>query len=65
MLTQIPGVSIHVAKTLMLKFKTIKDLTNALCEDNKCLSSIIIDYEGGKRKISKSVVETLIKFLVV
>jgi crossover junction endonuclease MUS81 len=65
MLTQIPGVSIHVAKTLMLKFKTIKDLTNALCEDNKCLSSIIIDYEGGKRKISKNVVETLIKFLVV
>jgi len=65
MLTQIPGVSIHVAKTLMLKYKTIKELTNALCEDNKCLNTIIIDYEGGKRKISKSVVETLIKFLVV
>jgi ERCC4-type nuclease len=65
MLTQIPGVSIHVAKTLMLKYKTIKDLTNALCEDNKCLNTLIIDYEGGKRKISKSVVETLIKFLVV
>ena len=65
MLTQIPGVSIHVAKTLMSKFKTIKDLTNAITEDNKCLNSIIIDYEGGKRKISKSVVETLIKFLVV
>ena len=65
MLTQIPGVSIHVAKTLMLKYKTIKDLTNALCEDNKCLNTLIIDYEGGKRKKSKSVVETLIKFLVV
>jgi ERCC4-type nuclease len=65
MLTQIPGVSIHVAKTLMLKFKTIKELTNALCEDNKCLNTLIIDYEGGKRKISKSVVETLIKFLLV
>jgi ERCC4-type nuclease len=65
MLTQIPGVSIHVAKTLMVKFKSIKELTNALSQDNKCLNSIIIDYEGGKRKISKSVVETLIKFLLV
>jgi ERCC4-type nuclease len=65
MLTQIPGISMHVAKTLMLKYKTIKELTNALCEDNKCLNAIIIDYDGGKRKISKSVVATLIKFLVV
>ena len=65
MLIQIPGISMHVAKTLMLKFKTIKELTNALCEDNKCLNAIIIDYDGGKRKISKSVVATLIKFLVV
>ena len=65
MLTQIPGVSLPVAKTLMSKFKTIKELTNALAEDNKCLNAIIIDYEGGKRKISKSVVETLIKFLLL
>ena len=65
MLTQIPGVSLPVAKTLMSKFKTIKALTNALAEDNKCLNAIIIDYEGGKRKISKSVVETLIKFLLL
>lgn len=65
MLTQIPGISMHVAKTLMLKYKTIKELTNAICEDNKCLNAIIIDYDGGKRKISKSVVATLIKFLVV
>lgn len=65
MLTQIPGISIHVAKTLMLKFKTIKELTNALSQDNKCLDAIIIEYEGGKRKISKSVVSTLIKFLLI
>jgi ERCC4-type nuclease len=65
MLTQIPGISIHVAKTLMLKFKTIKELTNALYQDNKCLDAIIIEYEGGKRKISKSVVSTLIKFLLI
>ena len=65
MLTQIPGISIHVAKTLMFKFKTIKELTTALYEDNKCLNDIIIDYEGGKRKISKSVIESLLKFLVV
>jgi ERCC4-type nuclease len=65
MLTQIPGISIQVAKTLMLKFKTIKELTNALYQDNKCLDAIIIEYEGGKRKISKSVVSTLIKFLLI
>jgi len=65
MLTQIPGISIHVAKTLMLKFKTIKELTTALYQDNKCLDAIIIEYEGGNRKISKSVVSTLIKFLLI
>lgn len=65
MLIQIPGISIQVAKSLMVKFKTIRELTNALYEDNKCLDSIIIDYEGGKRKISKSVIKNLLTFLLV
>jgi len=65
MLIQIPGISIQVAKSLMVKFKTIRELTNALYEDNKCLDSIIIDYEGGKRKLSKSVIKNLLTFLLV
>ena len=65
MLTQIPGISMPVAQTLMLKFKTINELTNALAEDNKCLDSMVIPYEGGKRKISKSVIQTLLKFLII
>jgi ERCC4-type nuclease len=65
MLIQIPGISIQVAKSLMVKFKTIRELTNALYEDNKCLDSIIIDYEGGKRKLSKSVIKNLLTFLQV
>lgn len=65
MLIQIPGISSQVAKSLMVKFKTIIELTNALKEDNKCLDSIIIEYEGGKRKISKSVIKNLLTFLQV
>jgi len=65
MLIQIPGISIQVAKSLMVKFKTIIELTNALKENNKCLDSIIIDYEGGKRKLSKSVIKNLLTFLQV
>ena len=65
MLIQIPGISIQVAKSLMVKFKTIIELTNALKVDNKCLDSIIIDYEGGKRKLSKSVIKNLLTFLQV
>lgn len=65
MLIQIPGISIQVAKSLMVKFKTIIELTNALKENNKCLDTIIIDYEGGKRKLSKSVIKNLLTFLQV
>ena len=65
MLIQIPGISIQVAKSLMVKFKTIIELTNALKENNKCLDTIIIDYEGGKRKLSKSVIKNLLIFLQV
>jgi ERCC4-type nuclease len=62
MLMQIPGVSITTANTILNKFNTMKNLIEQLEKDKTCLDSLKL--EQSNRKISKSVIANIIKFLV-
>lgn len=62
-LSQIPHVSTISAKAIMLKYPTIKQLIDSIYEDDKCLDDIYIESDKGKRKISKTCRENVIKYL--
>jgi ERCC4-type nuclease len=65
MLCQIPGISSKTAIAILTHFKTLPNLIKQLQEDNNCLNSITISDDNGKcRKISKTVISNLIKFLI-
>jgi ERCC4-type nuclease len=64
MLSQIPGVSIVAAQSLMVEYKTIKNLINILEKDERCLDNFKIECKNGSRKISKTTVKNLIEYLV-
>ena len=64
MLAQIPGISIVAAQSLMVEFKTIKNLINILEKDEKYLDNFKIDCKNGSRKISKTTIKNLIEYLV-
>ena len=64
MLAQIPGISINVAQSLMVEFKTIKNLINILEKESDYLDNFKIECKTGARKISKTVVKNLKEFLV-
>ena len=47
MLAQIPGVSIVAAQSLMVEYKTVKNLIIVLEKDNKCLDNFKIGCKNG------------------
>jgi len=64
MLCQIPGVSSVSAITILSKFKSLPELIKALQEDATCLNGIsTTDANGKSRKISKTTIETIVKYL--
>jgi ERCC4-type nuclease len=64
MLCQIPGVSSVSAIAILGKFKTLPVLIKSIQEDTKCLDGITTcDANGKTRKISKTVLASIVKFL--
>lgn len=66
MLCQIPGVSSTSALAILSQFKTLPNLIKCIQEDENCLSNVCTtDTNGKSRKISKTAIATIIKFLKV
>jgi len=64
MLCQIPGVSSASALAILAQFKTLPNLIKNIQEDETCLNNIsTTDTNGKSRKISKTAIATIIKFL--
>lgn len=64
MLSQIPGISGHIAITILEKFKTLPSLIKSIQEDEKCLDDIYTkDSKNKLRKLSKTVIAKLIMYL--
>ena len=66
MLCQIPGVSSVSALAILSQFKTLPNLIKSIQEDETCLNNIFTtDANGKNRKISKTALATIIKYLKV
>ena len=66
MLCQIPGVSSASALAILAQFKTLPNLIKSIETDEKCLANIsTIDANGKSRKISKTAIATIVKFLKI
>ena len=66
MLCQIPGISSASALAIFKEFKTLPNLINSLKENSSCLNNITTtDSNGKNRKISKTAIANIIKFLLV
>jgi ERCC4-type nuclease len=66
MLCQIPGISSASALAIFKEYKTLYNLINCLKENENCLNNITtIDSNGKSRKISKTAISNIIKFLLV
>ena len=66
MLCQIPGVSSVSALAILSQFKTLPNLIKSIQEDETCLNNVFTtDANGKNRKISKTAIATIIKFLKV
>jgi ERCC4-type nuclease len=64
MLCQIPGISVASALAILAQFKTLPNLIKNIQEDSTCLNNICTtDANGKNRKISKTAIATIIKFL--
>ena len=64
MLCQLPGVSSTSALAILAQFKTLPNLIKSIETDETCLTNIAtIDANGKSRKISKTAIATIIKFL--
>ena len=61
MLSQIPGISTVTAKAILEQYKTVFGLTHALRENPACMNEFT--YGEKKRKLSKTIVENMRKFL--
>jgi len=65
MLCQIPGVSTNTAMSIIKKFKSIAKLIKALEENEKCLNDVTnTNGKGQSRKITKTSISNIIKFLL-
>jgi len=65
MLCQIPGVSSVSAIVILGKFKTLPGLIKSIQNDPKCLDGIsTCDANGKTRKISKTVIANIVKYLL-
>lgn len=66
MLCQIPGISSASALAILSEFKTLPNLIKSIQENDTCLNAICTtDANGKSRKISKTAIATIIKFLKV
>jgi len=66
MLCQIPGISSASALAIFKEFKTLPNLITCLKENSFCLNAITTtDSNGKNRKISKTAIANIIKFLLV
>ena len=64
MLCQIPGVSSGSALAILSQFKTLPNLIKTIQTDETCLNQICTTDPNGKtRKISKTAIATIIRFL--
>ena len=64
MLCQIPGVSSASALAILAQFKTLPNLIKSIQEDNNCMNNVCTtDSNGKSRKISKTAIATIVKFL--
>ena len=64
MLCQIPGISSITAIAVMKKVGTISNLITTIQSDETCLKDIsTVNPKGQQRKISKTCVANIIKFL--
>jgi ERCC4-type nuclease len=64
MLCQIPGISSTSAIAVMKEFKTIQNLVAKINESETCLKDIsYVNAKGQTRKINKTVIANIIKFL--
>lgn len=64
MLSQIPGISSVTAIAIMKKYGTISNLIKEISQNPNTLNDIVCEVAGGKmRKISKSSVENICKYL--
>jgi ERCC4-type nuclease len=64
LLSQIPGISSISALAIMAKFKTLSNLITQIKEDDDCLQNITyINSKNQTRKINKTIVANIIKFL--
>jgi ERCC4-type nuclease len=65
MLSQIPGISSVTAKAILEPFNTLPNLVISLQKDQNCLEQIYTkDSNGKSRKISKTVIKSLQKYLL-
>lgn len=63
MLCQIPGISSASALAILEQFKTLPNLIKCINEDKTCLSNVTTkDANGKSRKISKTVVSTVLLY---
>jgi ERCC4-type nuclease len=66
MLCQIPGISSASALAILSQFKTLPNLIQCIKNDELCLNHICTtDTNGKSRKISKTAIATIVKFLKV
>lgn len=64
MLCQIPGISSTSAIAVMKEFKTIQNLVAKINESETCLKDIsYVNAKGQSRRINKTVIANIIKFL--
>ena len=63
-LCQIPGISSVTATTIMKKFGTFPNLIQELQKNPLCLDGISCETNGKTRKISKTCIENIQKYLV-
>jgi len=63
-LCQIPGISSITAITIMKRFSNFTHLMEELTKDPTCIENLTIESNGKTRKMSKSVVENIRKYLL-
>ena len=66
MLCQIPGVSSVSAIAILEKYKTLPELIKAVQIDPTCLNGVSTTDQNGKtRKISKTIIQNIVKYLSI
>ena len=63
-LCQIPGISSITAITIMKNFKDFPDFISTMKADPTGLDNMQIETNGKKRKISKTIIDNIKKYLL-